>query len=139
MILHQSGSYPLSARADSEANFTAATLLGFEHGKRLVGRTSSSSCMEILHAWDTRQRFAVENRARPQAIDLVLKRLDGAHLTVRVDYTWRPASGQYLLALADITQRVNAEEPLKRMSTNLPCSTCNWITGFMRFCRPGRK
>ncbi len=99
----------------TEANFTAATLLGFEHGKRLVGRTFSSLVHgNSLHAWDTRQRFAVENRARPQAIDLVLKRLDGAHLTVRVDYTWRPASGQYLLALADITQRVNAEETLKK-------------------------
>jgi PAS domain S-box-containing protein len=72
-----------------------------------------------LHTWDTHQRLVAENRESLQAIDLVLKRLDGAHLTFRVDCTWRPASGQYLMALTDITQRVHAEETLKKKEQDL--------------------
>jgi PAS domain S-box-containing protein len=102
-----------------DANFTAATQLGFERGKQLVGRTFSSLVHgNSLHAWDTRQQLLAENGER-QAIDLVLKRLNGSHLTFRIDYTRRPASGQYLLALTDMTQRVHAEETLKRKEQDL--------------------
>ncbi|MEH6570369.1 MAG: PAS domain S-box protein [Halioglobus sp.] len=102
-----------------EANFTVATLLGLERGKLLVGRTFSSFVhRDSLNTWHTHRRHMAENSER-HGIDLALERPDKTGLTVRVECTPRPSSGQYLMALTDISQRVHAEEALKKSEKDL--------------------
>lgn len=105
-----------------EANYTAATLLGLERGKLLVGRTFSSFVHnDSLHIWDAHQQYLAGNSQR-QGIDLALKREDGESLMARVEYTSRPACGQYLMTLTDITQRVDTEQVLVKSKRDLVSS-----------------
>ena len=102
-----------------EANFTAARLLGLERGKLMKGSVFSSFVhRDSLHAWDTHHQQIAENSGK-HGIDLALTRPDKKGLTVRVECTPRPATGQYLMALTDITQRVHAEEALKKSEQDL--------------------
>jgi PAS domain S-box-containing protein len=99
-----------------EANFTAATMLGLERGKLLVGRTFASFVRhDALEAWDAHRQDLMDHREK-QGADLILQRPDGSVITVRVECSPRLNAQQEvercLMALVDITQRVQAEEAL---------------------------
>lgn len=97
-----------------EANFTAATLLGLERGKLLVGRAFAGFVYrDSLEEWGRHRRYLVEHLEK-HGIDLSLQRPDGSLLHAHIECTPRPDSGRYLMVLVDITERVQAEEALHK-------------------------
>lgn len=102
-----------------EANSTAASLLGLEHAELLRGRTFSSFVQgDRLHNWDIHREHIAECAAG-YGFDLPLNRPDEKPLTVRVECRPHPVTPRYLIALTDITGRVEAEVALKKSEQDL--------------------
>ena len=90
----------------SDANFTAATLLGVERGKLLGGTFAGFVHRDSLKAWDLHRRCELEHQER-QGIDLIMQRPDGSTFNAHVECAPRPGSdhecGRCLMTVADIT------------------------------------
>lgn len=102
-----------------DANFTAATLLGVEPEK-LLDRSNFSSFVhrEALENWNIYRLHLAEISGK-RGVDLRLKNSGGKELTVRVECTLRSATGQCLMALTDISERVRAEQAVKKSEQDL--------------------
>ena len=107
----------------TEANFKAATLLGLDRGKLLVGHAFSGFVhRDSLERWNRHSRHLSEHLEK-HGIDMILQRSGGSVITTRVESTPRLNARQeiehYLLALVDITERVEAEEALRKSEQEL--------------------
>jgi PAS domain S-box-containing protein len=92
----------------TDANFTAATLLGAERGK-LTGKTFAGFVHhDSLKAWDRHHRHVVEQLEKHSSELLLQRGDDGGTFTAHVKCAPRP-DGRYLMTLTDITPRVQAE------------------------------
>ena len=102
-----------------EANFRAASLLGLERGKLLSGSNFAGFVhRDSLNRWNSHLQRLLQSPEK-QAVDLTLQRPDGANLTIGLESMPRPTNRQYLIALTDITQRVQGEEALKKSEQDL--------------------
>lgn len=106
-----------------EANFTAATLLGLERGKLLLGHTFAGFVhRDSLNTWDNHLKRLLKH-PEEHGVDLALQRPDGERLTVRVECMPRLNENREfercLMTLTDLTERVHAEEALKKSEQDL--------------------
>jgi PAS domain S-box-containing protein len=109
-----------------DANFTAATLLGTERG-RLIGSTFAGLVRrESLDAWERHRRHVMAT-GQKHSTELSLQRPDGKVISVQVECTPRPASDLFLMALVDITEKLQAaavqehqRELLQQIFDNIP-------------------
>ncbi len=106
-----------------DANFTAATMLGLERGKLLGAHTFG----EFVHRdsqgeWKRHRQYLMEHLEKHGA-DMKIQRPDGSGFAARVECTPRLNANHKidhcLMVLIDISQRVKAEESLRKSEQEL--------------------
>ncbi len=102
-----------------DANFAAASLLGVERGKQMIGRTFAGFVQrDSLDQWELHRRLMLESQKKHRA-ELSLQRSDGGVVGVHLECSPRLASGRVLLTLVDISDRLKTEEELRRLTAEL--------------------